>query len=112
MTAVEKTTAQDIGEVAEDEAEKVFSTSIILSAIRCTLSYVIFPFVLPFAGLADFGAVIGVVLSVVAIAANVMSIRRMNASGHKWRKPVTLINVAMIGLVVALLIFDLGALTS
>ena len=91
----------------EEEAQRVFSLAIIVSAVRCTLTYVIFPFVLPFAGLADLGSVIGIVVSVVAIVANVVSIRRMHKAQHKWRVPVTVINIAMIGLVVALLVIDL-----
>lgn len=91
----------------DEEAQRTFSLSILVSAVRCTLTYVIFPFVLPFAGLAEFGSVVGVVLSTVAIVANVSSIRRMHAAQHKWRVPVTVINIAMIGLVVTLLVLDL-----
>ena len=91
----------------EEDAQRVFSLAIVVSAVRCTLTYVIFPFVLPFAGLADLGAVIGIIVSVVAVVANVVSIRRMHKAQHKWRVPVTVINIAMIGLVVALLVIDL-----
>lgn len=94
-------------EAETEEAQRTFSLAIVVSAVRCTLTYVIFPFVLPFAGLADLGSVIGVVLSAVAIVANVVSIRRMHLAQHKWRVPVTAINIAMIGLVVALLVIDL-----
>lgn len=115
MTSPPMSTTAGIGQTSvqgdiqddEEEAQRTFSLSILVSAVRCTLTYVIFPFVLPFAGLAEFGAVIGVVLSVVAIVANVMSIRRMHAAEHKWRVPVTAVNIAMIILVVTLLVVDL-----
>jgi len=66
---------------------------------------VILPFVLPFAGFVDWGARIGVVLGVVAIVANIVSIRRMNRVDHHLKVPVTFINLAMIGLV-AYLVYD------
>jgi len=93
--------------VNEEDAQRVFNFSIIVSAVRCTLTYVIFPFVAPFAGLADFGPVIGVVVGVIAIVANIVSIRRMGRAQHKWRVPVSIINLAMIGLVLYLVTDDL-----
>jgi len=90
-----------------EDAQRTFSFAILVSAIRCTLTYVIFPFVLPFAGLAGLGPIIGVIVSVVAVVANVSSIRRMHAAQHRWRVPVSIINVAMIVLVIALLVIDL-----
>lgn len=102
-----------VDEVLEDEAaERVFSFAIVVSAIRCTLTYVIFPFVAPFAGLADWGPWIGVIVGVIAIASNVISIKRMWASDHRWKKPVSVVNVAMIGLVVALVADDAISLLS
>lgn len=94
----------------DEAAQRIFSTSIVVSAIRCTLTYVIFPFVAPFAGFADFGATIGVIIGTVAIVANIVSIRRMWNAEHRWRKPVTLINLAMIGLVLYLVIDDVREL--
>lgn len=94
-------------EEATEDAQRVFNLAILVSAVRCTLTYVIFPFVLPFAGLADLGPWIGVVVSVVAVVANVSSIRRMHRAQHRWRVPVTVVNIAMIGLVIALLFIDL-----
>lgn len=101
-------TAGTVTTSAEEEAaHRVFNFSIIASAVRCTLTYVVFPFVAPFAGLADLGPVIGVVVGVVAIVANVVSIRRMGRAKHKWRVPVSIVNLAMIGLVLYLVADDL-----
>lgn len=95
-----------------ESAERVFSFAIVVSAIRCTLTYVVFPFVAPFAGFADWGPWIGVIVGVIAIASNVISIRRMWAADHRWKKPVSVVNVAMIGLVVALVADDAISLLS
>lgn len=91
----------------EEAAHRVFNFSIIVSAVRCTLTYVVFPFLAPFVGLADVGPVIGLIVGVIAIVANIVSIRRMWSAEHKWRVPVSVINVAMIGLVLYLVADDL-----
>ena len=68
-------------------AERLFSRSVVISGIRCTLTYVIFPFVAPLIGIAaSVGAVIGVLIGVVAIVFNVMSIRRF----FKAQTPISL----------------------
>ena len=98
--------APSVCEEETEDAQRTFSLAILVSAVRCTLTYVIFPFVLPFAGLAGIGPVIGVIVSVIAVVANVSSIRRMHAAQHRWRVPVSIINVAMIILVITLLVID------
>lgn len=103
---VNRTNSTPASEEETEDAQRTFSAAIIVSAVRCTLTYVIFPFVLPFAGLAEIGPVIGVIVSVIAVVANVSSIRRMHAAQHRWRVPVSIINVAMIILVVTLLVID------
>ena len=62
---------------AQAEAQRAFNMSIIVSGIRCTLAYVVLPFVTPFLGLAPgVGPAIGIPIAVVAIVANVVSLRR------------------------------------
>ncbi len=96
---------------AEEEAQRTFSLSIVVSGIRCLLTYVVFPFVAPIVGIASgVGSAIGVVISVIAIAANLWSIRRFHSSHHPWRWPITAINVSIIVLLAVLLVLDLGNL--
>lgn len=102
-------TAGDVA--AEEDAQRTFSTSIVISGVRCLLTYVIFPFVAPIVGIASgVGSTIGVVASIIGIVANVWSIHRFHASHHPWRWAITAINVAIIGLLSALLIIDLANL--
>jgi hypothetical protein len=97
----------------EDQATRAFSISMLISAVRCTLTYVIFPWVLPAAGEAGgVGPGIGLVVGLVAIASNVFSIRRFWASGHRWRWPITVLNVSVIVLVSILVVDDIGELLS
>lgn len=87
--------------------ERAFNISIIVSAIRCTIAYVILPFVTPFIGLAPgVGPVLGIAIGVVAIAANVFSLRRFWKARHRWRKPITVLHVSVIGLLAVLMVLD------
>jgi hypothetical protein len=107
MTDIQ-TGSNSVAATAGRSAERAFSKSIIVSAVRCTLAYVLIPFAFPLIGLgAGVGPWIGIPVGVAALIANVVSIRRFQRSQHQWRWPMTVINVAIIGLVTVLLIADL-----
>ncbi len=94
-------------EPADAPAERLFSRSVVISGIRCTLTYVIFPFVAPLIGIAaSVGAVIGVLIGVVAIVFNVMSIRRFFKADHRYKWWASAMNVAVILLLVILFVID------
>lgn len=89
-------------------AERAFSKSILVSAVRCTLTYVLIPFIFPIIGFGTgVGPWIGVPIGVAAIVANLVSIRRFHRADHKWKWPMTAINVGIIGLLVVLVVIDL-----
>lgn len=97
----------------DDPATRAFSISILISAVRCLLTYVLFPWVLPAAGQAGgVGPGIGLVVGIVAIVSNVLSIRRFWASDHRWKWPITVLNVGVIVLVTILVVDDIGELLS
>ena len=100
------------GDVASDETvTRTFSQSVVISGIRCVLAYVIFPWVLPALGIASgVGPWIGLVVGTVAIGFNIASIRRFWAADHRWKWPITVINLSVIGLLLALLVIDLSSL--
>ncbi len=95
---------------ANAQAERVFSKSIFISAIRCVLAYVIFPFVAPLLGFADVGPWVGVLISVVAIYFNGYSIKRFWAANHRWKYVMTTLNLGVIVLVAILFVVDLRSI--
>lgn len=96
---------------SEADANRAFSTSILISAIRCTLAYVVFPWVLPALGVAGgIGPGIGLVVGVVAIGFNIASIRRFWRADHRWKWPITVLNCTVIAMLSVLAIIDLGDL--
>ena len=97
----------------ENEAARLFSLSIVISGTRCLLTYVVFPWVLPLLGIAGgVGPVVGVVVGVVAIAFNLLSIRRWRASGHAWRVPLMTLNSVVIVFLLVLVALDVSELVS
>jgi hypothetical protein len=83
----------------------------VISGIRCTLAYVVLPFVTPLIGLhPSVGPPLGLVLGAVAIAANVVSMRRFWRARHRLRRPISAIHVAVIVLLLVMMTNDLREL--
>ena len=98
----------------EKRAERLFSFAILISALRCTLSYVILPFVIPLFGLGatvGVGPVIGIPLGAVAIFFDVKGIRRFWIAQHRYRWQMTIIYLLVIALVLYLVVRDIVHLT-
>jgi hypothetical protein len=79
----------------------------IISTIRCSLTYLVFPFVLPALGLVtDTGVVIGIAIGALAMTCDVFSIRRFFAADHKWRWPFSTVAFAVVCMLAVLLVQD------
>ena len=93
------------------DAERAASLSMVISGVRCLLTYIVFPWVLPAASrTSGVGPAIGLVVGLVAIAFNVASIRRFQRSGHRYRWHITALNSAVIALLVVLVVRDIADL--
>lgn len=105
--------ATDAQTGSADQPERLFSQSILISGIRCVLTYVIFPFVFPVVGITSgIGSTIGLIIGSIAIAANVFSIRRFWKADHRYKVPVSLLNLGIIVLLVILIVLDANNLVS
>ncbi len=97
---------------ANEAAHRLFSTSILLSATRCLLGYVIFPIAAPALGAAaGFTPIIGIPLGLLALVFDVRGIRRFFVADHRWRWPITGLYLAVMVLVVILLVRDFAHIT-
>jgi hypothetical protein len=93
---------------ATEAAHRLFSTSILISATRCLLGYVILPIATPALGAAaGVAPVIGIPLGIVALVFDVRGIRRFFVADHRWRWQITGLYLAVMVLVVILLVRDL-----
>ncbi len=93
----------------EERAQRLFSIAMVISGLRCILSYVVVPFVLPALGLgvtAGVGPAIGIPVGLVALFFDVRGVRRFWIAGHKWRWQMTAIYVSVMALVAYLVVGD------
>ncbi|MBV9661383.1 MAG: hypothetical protein JO337_09515 [Acidimicrobiales bacterium] len=96
----------------EDQAHRLFSVSIALSATRCLATYVILPVVTPLIGPSTgTGPEIGIPLSILALVFDVRALRRFWLADHRWRWRMTILYGLLMVLVTALLGWDIAHLT-
>lgn len=89
-----------------------FSVSMVLSGLRCLLSYVVFPIVTPlFGAAATVGPAIGIPIGALALTFDVLAVRRFFAADHRWRWAMAAIYFAVMALVLTLVIQDIVHLT-
>lgn len=100
------TTAAD-----QEAAQRIFSTALLVSATRCLLTYIVLPFVAPALGFATgVGPGVGIAIGVVAIAANLVTIRRFHKARHRLRWGYTAIATCVLGLLLVLMVQDIARL--
>jgi hypothetical protein len=89
------------------QAERAFQTSMMISAARCTLTYIVLPFLLPLFGIfKSVGPVVGLVIGVVALVCDVFSIRRFFIAEHKYRWHFTVVAGSVMALLSILVVRD------
>lgn len=94
--------------VTDNAALQAFQKSMLISATRCTLTYVVFPFVLPAVSFAKgVGPILGIVIGVIAMVCDVFTIRRFFAVDHKWRWYFSAAALSVITLLTVLLVQDI-----
>ena len=99
--------------VSHAAAYRTFQKSMLISATRCTLTYVVFPFLLPFLHILKGGApVIGILVGTVALVSDTFTIRRFFAVDHKWRWYFSGLAFAVMCLLSVLLVQDITDLVS
>lgn len=96
------------GPASARSAVTAFRRSMLVSTVRCSLTYLVFPFVLPALGLVtETGVLIGIVIGVLAITCDIFAIRRFFSVDHKWRWHFTTIVAGVVCLLTVLLVGDI-----
>jgi hypothetical protein len=94
--------------IDESDTHRIFSASIFLSALRCLLSYIVLPIVLPAIGLArGVGPVISIPIGLLALTFDYLGIRRFWLADHHQRWAFSALYAVVGGMVLALLIVDI-----
>ena len=91
----------------EASAVQLVERSLVISAVRCLLTYIVLPFLAPILGFATGVApVVGISVGLVAIAANVASVRRFWRADHRYRWHYTVLAAAIVVALVWLIVAD------
>jgi hypothetical protein len=90
--------------VQADAARSAMSKSILVSAVRCMVTYVLIPFGVPVLHVLDaIGRPLSIALCLVAIFFSTRSVRRFWAADHRYRWPYTFVAA----IVVAYMVFGI-----
>jgi hypothetical protein len=103
----------DAPRASEVSARQLVEKSLLISMVRCLLTYIVLPFVAPVLGFATGVApVVGLVVGLVAIVANVASVRRFWRADHRYRWHYTALATVIVAALVWLVVADLVELLS
>lgn len=96
-----------------DGAHRAFRTSILVSAVRCTISYLLVPILIPLTAVAGLvAAPISLALSLFAIVNGVISVRRFWVSNHRRRWMYTWFMAVVFVVLAVAMVIDVGRLLS
>jgi len=94
--------------VPESDTHRIFGASILLSATRCLLSYIVLPILLPAIGLAKgVGPYIGIPIGILALTFDFLGIRRFWLADHHQRWLFSAVYAVVGAMVLTLLVVDI-----
>ena len=94
--------------IPESDTHRIFGASILLSATRCLLSYIVLPILLPLLGLAKgVGPWISIPVGVLALTFDVLGIRRFWLADHHQKWLFSALYAVVGTMVLILLVVDL-----
>lgn len=85
--------------------DRLFTGSVIFVSVRCTLQYIVLPFVLPLIGLrSDWSVGISVLIDIIALTTIAYNVRRLWHTSWRWR--YIGLAVVMVGVIAFMLYQD------
>ena len=101
----------DAPKASEASARQLVEKSLLISMARCLLTYVFLPFVAPIFGFGlGVAPIVGVVVGLVAIVANVASVRRFWRADHRYRWHYTVLASVIVVALIWLIVVDVAGL--
>lgn len=95
-------------QATDEAANRLFSASILLSALRCLFTYIFVPVLVPVLGLSvGDSPAIGIPLSLVALFFDVRAMRRFWLADHAWKWRMTAVYTILMVMVGSLFIIDI-----
>lgn len=94
-----------------EAAQSLFGASLLISTVRCLLTYVALPLLKPVVDLTGgVGPALGLLIGTISTVAIIASMRRFWAADHKWRWGYTAIGGGIILLLLVQAVGDVAAL--
>lgn len=101
----------DAPKASEASARSLVERSLLISMVRCLLTYILLPFVAPLLGVGlGVAPFIGIPVGLVAIVANVASVRRFWRADHRYRWHYTALASLIVVLLTWLIVVDVVGL--
>ena len=92
---------------SEASARALVERSLLISMVRCLLTYIVLPFLAPVLGVGlGVAPVVGISVGLVAIVANVASVRRFWRADHRYRWHYTALAAVIVVLLTWLIVVD------
>lgn len=105
--------ADDRAPTSIASANNAFTGSIVISGLRCLVTYVLIPLIGPAVGLSGaVGPLVGLTLSLLSTVAIVVATRRLFAADHRLRWPYVMVGSAIVTFLVVQSIVEIVALES
>ncbi len=94
-------------------ARRATRTAIVVSGIRCTITYLLIPILAPFVGfLNTLGDPISLILSSLAVVMSVSGVRRFWIADHRARRSYTVFIGVLLVLLFVTIVLDVSAIVS
>jgi hypothetical protein len=106
-----------VGDVVDKNAilgaRRSTTAAIVVSGIRCIITYLLIPVLAPVIGISDAAsAPVTIALSVLAIVMGVTGVRRFWIADHRARWAYTIFIVVIVSLLIVGIVFDLASMRS
>jgi uncharacterized membrane protein len=103
----------DATKATEESARSLVERSLLISMVRCLLTYIVLPFVAPILGIGlGVTPMIGILVGAVAIVANLASVRRFWRADHRYRWHYTALASVIVVMLTWLIVADVVGLLS
>lgn len=95
------------------EAHRGFRIALVVSGVRCLISYLLIPILVPVLGIAGvLAAPVGILLCVIAVVNGIYSVRRFWLSDHRMKWTYTWFMVFVFAVLAVALVADIGRLAA
>ncbi|MGO1539235.1 MAG: hypothetical protein ACTHZ9_08140 [Leucobacter sp.] len=104
---------RDRSVTSQQAAHRGFRVSLVVTGIRCLITYVLIPVLVPIVSFADVvAAPVGIALCIVAVVSGIISVRRFWISDHRGKWMYTIFIAIVFAVVLIAFVFDVKTIVT